>query len=142
MPMQRRIRERSTKKGETAPAPAPAKRGLLRRRVIVLFCSLAVALTVISGQLFSLQVYQYPKLVEAAKRQFWRRVPSASRRGTIYDRNGRELAISLVTSSIFARPSLVEDPEGTAAALSAALGIPVGQILERLQTEKSFEIGR
>lgn len=136
MPMQRRIREQSTKKGETAPAPA--KRGLLRRRVIVLFCSLAAALTVISGQLFSLQVYQYPKLVEAAKRQFWRRVPSVSRRGTIYDRNGRELAISLVTSSIFARPSLVEDPEGTAAALSAALGMPVGQIRERLQTDKSF----
>lgn len=136
MPMQRRTRERSSKKGETTPAPA--KRGRLRRRVIVLFCSLAAALTIISGQLFSLQVYQYSDLVEAAKRQSSDRVSSVSRRGTIYDRNGRDLAISLGTSSIAARPSQVVDPKRAAAALSAALSLPAEKILERLQTGKSF----
>src|SRR5574337_1435013 len=91
MPMQRRTRDRSSDKGETTPSPA--KRNRLRRRVIVLFCFLAAALTVISGQLFSLQVYQYSELVEVANRQSSRLVPSVARRGTIYDRNGRELAI-------------------------------------------------
>ena len=136
MPIQRRTRERSSKKGETTPAPA--KRSRLRRRVIVLFCSLAIALTVISGRLFSLQVYQYADLVEAAKRQSSDRVSSVSRRGTIYDRNGRDLAISLGASSIGARPSQVVDPERAAAALSAALSLPAEKILERLQTGKPF----
>ncbi len=136
MPMQRRTRERSSKKGETTPAPA--KRSRLRRRVIVLFCSLAAALTVISGRLFSLQVYQYADLVEAARRQSSDRVSSVSRRGTIYDRNGRDLAISLGTSSIAARPSQVVDPKRAAAALSAALSLPAEKILERLQAGKSF----
>ncbi len=134
--MQRRTRERSSKKGETTPAPA--KRSRLRRRVIVLFCSLAAALTVISGRLFSLQVYQYADLVEAARRQSSDRVSSVSRRGTIYDRNGRDLAISLGTSSIAARPSQVVDPKRAAAALSAALSLPAEKILERLQAGKSF----
>ena len=136
MPMQRRIREKSSKKGETTPAPA--KGGRLRRRVIVLFCSLAAALMVISGRLFSLQVYQYSDLVEAAKRQSSDRVSSVSRRGTIYDRNGRDLAISIGASSIGARPSQVVDPKRAAAALSAALSLPAEKILERLQTEKPF----
>ena len=136
MRIQRRTRERSTNKGETTPAPA--KRGRLRRRVIVLFCSLVAALTVVSGQLFSLQIYQYPELIEAADRQSSRRVPSVSRRGTIYDRNGRELAISLATSSIFARPTQIEDPEGASAALSAALNLPAEKIREQLHSEKSF----
>lgn len=142
MPIYRRTRERSSTKGETATtgdtAPAVAKRAGLRRRVIGLFCLLAGALVVISGQLFSLQVYRYAELAEAAKRQSLRQVPSVSRRGTIYDRNGRELAISLGASSIFAQPSQVENPKQTAASLSAALNLPVEKILAQLRTEKSF----
>jgi cell division protein FtsI/penicillin-binding protein 2 len=72
--------------------------------MIVLFLSLAAALAIISGRLFSLQVHQHPKLVEAANRQYRRLVPLVSRRGTIYDRNGREFAGSLRVSSIFAQP--------------------------------------
>jgi cell division protein FtsI (penicillin-binding protein 3) len=136
MRMQRRARGTSSDKGETTPATA--KRGLLRRRVIILFCSLAAALTIISGQLFSLQVFRYSELVRVADRQSSRRVPSVSRRGTIYDRNGRELAISLATPSIFARPSNVENPERASAALSAALSLPAKKVLQRLRAGKSF----
>ncbi len=136
MRMQRRARGKSSDKGETTPGAA--KRGLLRRRVIILFCSLTAALTIISGQLFSLQVFRYSELVRVADRQSSRRVPLVSRRGTIYDRNGRELAISLATSSIFARPSKVENPERTSAALSAALGLPVKKIRKLLHSEKSL----
>lgn len=136
MRMQRRAPGKSSDKGEAAPAPV--KRGLLRRRIIILFCSLAAALTIISGQLFSLQVFRYSELVKVADGQTSKRVPSVSRRGTIYDRNGRELAISLATSSIFARPSKVENPERASAALSTVLGLPADKILERLRAGKSF----
>jgi cell division protein FtsI (penicillin-binding protein 3) len=134
--MQRRSREKVSKKEEATPLPA--KRGRLRRRVIALFCLLTAVLTVISGKLFSLQVYRYAELAEAAKHQSLRRVPAVSRRGTIYDRNGRELALSLGASSIFAQPSQVEDQKYTAVALSAALSLPAEKILEQLHTGKSF----
>ncbi|NJD67868.1 MAG: penicillin-binding protein 2 [candidate division NC10 bacterium] len=134
MSMPRRSREGSSNTG----APAPTRRVLLRRRVIILFCSLTTALAVVSGQLFSLQIYRYPELIKAANSQTWRRVPSVARRGTIYDRNGRELAISLSTASIFVRPTEIEDPKRTAAALSAALSLPVEKIRKRLRSKKSL----
>src|SRR5574337_108577 len=136
MPTPRHTRERSSNKGEITPATA--RRALLRCRVIVLFCSLAAALAVVSGQLFSLQVYRYPELIKAADGQTWRRVPSVAKRGTIYDRNGRELAISIGTASIYARPADVEDPDGASAALSAALSLPVEKIREQLRSKQSL----
>ena len=118
--------------------PSSAGRGRHRRRVILLFFSLAAALVIISGRLFSLQVHQHPKLVEAANRQYRRLVPLVSRRGTIYDRNGRELAGSLRVPSIFAQPLQVEDPERAASALAGALGLPAHKVLERLKSDKPF----
>jgi cell division protein FtsI (penicillin-binding protein 3) len=106
--------------------------------MIVLFLSLAASLAVISGRLFSLQVRQHPKLVEAANRQYRRLVPLVSRRGTIYDRNGRQFAGSLRVSSIFAQPSQVEDPEGAAVGLAKALSLSVQRVLEGLRSDKPF----
>ena len=136
MSIQRRSRGRSSGTGEAEPSSAA--RGRHRHRVIVLFFSLAAALAIISVRLFSLQVHQYPKLVEAANRQYRRLVPLVSRRGTIYDRNGRELAVSLRVSSIFAQPREVQDPERAASALSAALSLPAQQVLEKLKADKPF----
>lgn len=44
------------------------------------------------------------------------------RRGTIYDRNGTVLAVSVDATTIYANPSEVEDIRGTAKALASVLG--------------------
>ncbi|HIW76123.1 MULTISPECIES: peptidoglycan D,D-transpeptidase FtsI family protein [Gordonibacter] len=44
------------------------------------------------------------------------------RRGTIYDRNGTVLAVSVDATTIYANPSEVEDIRGTAKALAGVLG--------------------
>jgi cell division protein FtsI (penicillin-binding protein 3) len=136
MPIQRRSRGTSSEKEE--PSRSSAGRGRHRRRIIILFFSLAATLAIISGRLFSLQVRQHPKLVEAANRQYRRLVPLVSRRGTIYDRAGRELAVSLRVSSIFAQPRDVEDPDRAASALSSALQLSAQKVRERLRSEKPF----
>jgi cell division protein FtsI (penicillin-binding protein 3) len=43
-------------------------------------------------------------------------------RGTIFDRNGEELALSVPSATIFADPRLVVDPSGTAATIASFLG--------------------
>jgi cell division protein FtsI (penicillin-binding protein 3) len=55
----------------------------------------------------------------------------APSRGTIFDRDGRELAISIEAASISARPSLIEEPTRTATALAEALEIDVEHVLAR-----------
>ena len=54
----------------------------------------------------------------------WERVrPLAADRGTIFDRNGEELAVSVPAYSISVNPKLVVDEEGTARTLQTMLGL-------------------
>jgi cell division protein FtsI (penicillin-binding protein 3) len=54
-------------------------------------------------------------------------------RGAIYDRHGAVLAHSIEARFVFADPELVRDPERTAAALQPLLGIPAGDLADRMR---------
>jgi Penicillin-binding Protein dimerisation domain/PASTA domain len=56
-------------------------------------------------------------------------------RGTIYDRNFKELAETLERVSLYARPREVINLEETAGQLSGVLGIPVTEIKQRLNKD-------
>jgi len=60
-------------------------------------------------------------------------------RGTVFDRNGRVIALSLPASTVVADPRLVEQPEAVALSLSGLLEVPVERLLERLQGEGAFK---
>jgi cell division protein FtsI (penicillin-binding protein 3) len=62
----------------------------------------------------------------------------APARGTIFDRDGRELAITTVTESVYALPGLVEDPAATARALATALDLDTDHIARRLAANDRF----
>ena len=59
-------------------------------------------------------------------------------RGTIFDRDGRELAITTEAASIYALPRLIQDRAATAEALSVALGIDETHISKRLAAHDRF----
>ena len=59
-------------------------------------------------------------------------------RGTIFDRFGRELAITTQASSIYALPGLIKDRPATAKALSEALRIEEKHISKRLAAHDRF----
>ncbi|MCY3731719.1 MAG: hypothetical protein OXF98_10295, partial [Rhodospirillaceae bacterium] len=75
----------------------------------------------IEARLVHLQILQHAELVERAGNQQRRTVVVHSKRGEILDRNGRVLAYSVDADTIFAVPSEIDDPEGTARALCGAL---------------------
>ena len=62
----------------------------------------------------------------------------APARGTIFDRSGRELAISVEAASIYALPHLIKDRKMTAAALAEALEVELAQINKRLIANDRF----
>ena len=101
-----------------------------RLRVLLLLCILAAVGIV--ARLVVLQVQQAPDLAERARRQLVRTDRLPAERGSIFDRTGRDLAITVQVPSIAVDPRLVTDPRGQAALLSTLLGVDQGLLEERL----------
>ena len=110
----------------------------MRRRILWAFLLLFAGLSTVACRLFFLQIQQGEQLSERVTKQYERRLPIVSRRGTIYERSGRELAVSLKVSSVFAQPAAIEDVPGTARALARVLSQPARELGARLMSDKSF----
>lgn len=62
----------------------------------------------------------------------------APARGTILDRSGRELAVTVPAPSLYAVPREIQDPEKAANALARALGLPASRVRGRLSSKAPF----
>jgi cell division protein FtsI (penicillin-binding protein 3) len=109
-----------------------------RVRTLVIFVSLASFLLLTLVRLFDLQIRQHKRLTAGAIRQHQRKIPLPTKRGSILDRNGKELAVSLQSYSVFAHPSFVEDVSQTSSELSSLLDIPEEVISKKLLSQRSF----
>ncbi len=111
----------------------------LRKRVITLFFGTFLALAVLAGRVFWLQVVRGQELrVEAQEMRTWH-IPVEPRRGIIYDRKGRELALSISVDSVVANPAEIRDPAATAARLAPVLDMPRDEIMLRVTRRTQFE---
>jgi len=110
----------------------------MRWRILGIFFVLLLSLAGVAAKLFFLQIQHGDRLAERATKQYERRLSIVSRRGTIYDRAGRELAVSLRVSSVFAQPAAIEDSAGTARALAPILGHSVKELQARLTSDRAF----
>jgi cell division protein FtsI (penicillin-binding protein 3) len=90
------------------------------------------------ARLSYLQLFQYREYLSRARRQQQRIVETTPRRGSIYDRNLRELAMSITADSCFAVPSEIADPEMVARLLAGVLEDSEETILTRLKVSRSF----
>jgi cell division protein FtsI (penicillin-binding protein 3) len=89
-------------------------------------------------RLVYLQVYDRAELASRAERQQERLVKLAPKRGTIYDRMGRELAVSLDVDSVYGVPSKIEDPSEVARQLSRILHENPRMLERKLAGDKHF----
>ena len=99
----------------------------------------------ITGRLFWLQVVRHKEFVERAEKQQQRTFEVAPRRGVLYDRNLRELAMTVQVDSIYAVPVEIDDKKAAAHALAAVVHTDPDdtqtseqQIAERLDNGRSF----
>jgi cell division protein FtsI (penicillin-binding protein 3) len=97
------------------PRAVPLKR--TRFWIICLFFLLWAC--AIAGRLFWLQIVRHQEYVERAEKQQQRTFEVAPRRGVLYDRNLRELAMTVLVDSIYADPSEIADKQSAAQTLSA-----------------------
>lgn len=115
-----------------------AKRANREGRYTVLLAILVVFLAVVAGRLVYLQVVAAPAYAQRAVDQRMRDITLAPRRGSIYDREGEPLAVSMEARTVYAAPHSVADPKGTAKALSRVLGGKAKDYEKKLTKDTGF----
>ncbi len=75
----------------------------------------------ISGRLFWLQIMRHQEYAERAEKQQQRTFEVAPRRGVLYDRNLRELAMTVQMDSVYAVPTEIADKLAAARALASVV---------------------
>ena len=99
----------------------------------LVFWTLAIAL-----RLGHLQIFEYGAMTQRAQRQQLRSIDVAPRRGIIYDRKGKELAMTVSVDSIFAVPAEIPDQRTTATLLARILKADRQEILARMKSSNAF----
>ncbi len=92
------------------------------------------------ARFFYIQVIWEDDLNARALDQWTREIPISAGRGNIYDANGELLAGNVAAYSVYARANAVDDAEGSAQLLSAALGLSYEDTLEKLTDKSRSEI--
>lgn len=108
-------------------------------RVILISCLLFFSFALIVGRMFQLQVLKKEQLYKLAARQQMSQIPLVPKRGTIYDRQGNELAISVEVDSVYVEPRKVVDVEKAVRELSSIFQYETKELKEKLKSPKSFE---
>jgi cell division protein FtsI (penicillin-binding protein 3) len=95
-----------------------------RLRWLVVWVVAVVWMVAVLARLSYLQLFCYSEYFAKAQHQQQRIFEISPMRGVIYDRKGRELAVSIPMDSVFADPTDIKDPEMVARLLSRVLDVP------------------
>lgn len=95
--------------------------GNMHRRIVSMFTVVAILLTLLGVRVALLQTVWASDYREASVAQRTRVQVIRAERGSILDRNGRELALPIPTRTVFADPRSVVDPVGVAKVVAGVL---------------------
>ena len=112
-----------------------------RVKVRLIFVSSLLLLFAVSliARLANLQITQHKTLLAKSEKQpHHGNLKTYFGRGTIFDRNGNELATNLVVESVFVVPQEVRDRKYTSKVLASALGQNYDRVYKEVSSNKQF----
>ncbi|MET0500826.1 MAG: penicillin-binding protein [Candidatus Binatia bacterium] len=101
----------------------------------LLFLALFV---VVGGRAFQLQILQGDKLKRLGERQHLKEWIVLPKRGSVMDRSGEPLALSLEAQSVYARPHRIQDPASMSQALAKILNLNLSEVKQKIASGKPF----
>lgn len=107
----------------------------MHSRIVVILMVLTVGWAMMIARGAYLQLVPDGRLQALQKRQFETVVTLNVRRGDIVDRNGHELAVSMMSYSLFADPKIMDDAQKVAQILAKTLKMPYQEIAEKLKNK-------
>ena len=108
----------------------------MKSRIVIIFISLLVLWCLLIAKAAYVQVVPSEKLTQLREKVFKRIVHLKSRRGAIFDRDQRELAISIPSYSLYADPMLIKDPKGASRKLGRYFGKSSRKYYRKLKNQK------
>jgi cell division protein FtsI (penicillin-binding protein 3) len=111
---------------------------VLRTRLIFLCVLVGIAAAGLVGRLYSLQITNNERYTVRATEQHRGQFTLPARRGALLDRNGRSLAVSLETRSLYAHPRRLDDARAAAKALTRLMPDHQDDLAERLLQDRPF----
>ena len=104
-----------------------------RLRWLVVWVLAVVWMAAVLARLTYVQLFCYSEYLAKAQRQQERIFEISPKRGTIYDRKGRELAVSLPMDSVFGDPAEITDVDMVGRLLSRVLNVSAEDIETKIR---------
>jgi len=111
---------------------------VVRWRTWAVLIFFGICFAALTYRAVTLMVIPDPQLEARIASQYQSTVVLNPKRGSIVDRHGHELAVSVTLDSVFADPALVEDPLGAARELAPVLDLSEEELLRKLRLERRF----
>jgi len=105
---------------------------------VSLLLATVLVFSVLALRVVQLQAMDPERFVALSDEQTVRTQTLAADRGSILDRNGYELALSIPMQTIYTDPKFVDDPEETAARLAPVLDVPADDLEALLGADNRF----
>lgn len=90
------------------------------------------------GRAYQVQILLGADLARKADRQYWASESIAAERGQIFDRNGKLLAKSIRTKSVYVRPLKIVNRSQTVRKLARVLGMSSSRVQQLIASKKRF----
>ena len=108
-----------------------------RLRWLIVWVVAVVWMAAVMGRLAYVQLFCYSEYLAKAQRQQERIFEISPKRGTIFDRKGRELAVSLPMDSLFGDPAEITDVDMVGRLLSRVLDVPADDLETKIREAHS-----
>ena len=109
-----------------------------RKRIRFTTLIFLIVMSIYMTRLVELQIIRGPELAATAQNSRLQTLALPALRGDFTDINGIPIATTVMARNVTVDPTLITDPEGTAAALSPILGIPVADIIASITVDSRF----
>ena len=120
-------------------APRRAAPQLSSRRVGAVMAVVCLVFSIVVVRLVQVQALQASRYAAYGVSERTRELTLPALRGSIVDRSGNVLALSVPLTTVYADPHLVTDPAGEAHQLAPVLGLPEAHVQQLLSADSGFE---
>lgn len=110
----------------------------VRFRILVVSALLGVGMNTVLFRAFQLMVIDGNRLSAIAREDYTGRLKLPPMRGAIYDREGRELALSVQVWSVYAHPNKISDKRAVAKNLAPLIGLGVDDVFSIISKDARF----